>query len=176
MPARTQNVSQHVLANPFPRKRGHNMHFKMCCPNPSHVSTDTKCIWICVDLTHPKPAINQNASQHVLNKPITYNRGYKIHHNLCSPYPARTQHASQHGLTKIIPCQRGRQMHLYMCRPNPSHASEDTKCFSTCVHKNHPMPPKTQNTSQHVLTKSLPLQRGHKINLNMCWTKLSHAR
>jgi hypothetical protein len=67
----------------------------------------------------------------------------------------------------------------------PSNASENTKCFSTCVDQTQPMPASTQNVSEHVLTistmptrtqnvsehvlnKPIPFQRGHKMYLNMC--------
>ena len=33
----------------------------------------------------------------------------------------------------------------------------------------------TQNTSQHVLTKRLPWQRGHKMYVNFTWPNQSHA-
>jgi hypothetical protein len=32
----------------------------------------------------------------------------------------------------------------------------------------HPMLAMTQNESQHVLTKQIPSQRAHKVDINMC--------
>jgi len=45
-----------------------------------------------------------------------------------------------------------------------------TQFISTSVDKIPPIPSRTQNASQHVITKSLPYQRGHKMHLNMCWS------
>ena len=56
-----------------------------------------------------------------------------------------------------------------MCSPNPPHASDNTKCNSTCVDQITPISAKTQNLSKHLLTKPLWFQRGHKIYLNGCW-------
>ena len=47
--------------------------------------------------------------------------------------------------------------------------------MSTCVDQTHSMLARTQNAFQHVLTKSLPCQRGNKMNLNMWWPNLSKA-
>ena len=85
--------------------------------------------------------------------------------------PAKTHNASQHVLTKPIPCQGGHKMYLNMRLPNPYYASEDTKFISTYVDQTHPMPARTQNVSQHVLSKPFPWQRWQKMHLNMCWPK-----
>ena len=37
------------------------------------------------------------------------------------------------------------------------------------------MPGRTQNVSEHAFTKSTLCQRGHKMHLNMCWPKPTHA-
>ena len=121
------------------------------------------------------PARTEFPSQHVLTKPLLYQRGHKMYLNRCwpnpsnanedsrctllcydqtHPMPARTQHVFQHVLTKPIP-----------------------------------LPAKIQNASQNVLPnhrpcqrghkmylKPLPWQRGHKMNLNMCCPKPSNAR
>ena len=55
-----------------------------------------------------------------------------------------------------------------------SHASEDTKCISKML--TGVMPAMTKNTSQLVLTKLTPCQRGHKMHLNICWPNPSYAR
>ena len=89
--------------------------------------------------------------------------------------PASPQSASVYELNKIPQCQRGQKLHLNMHWPKPSHASEDKKCISKCVGKNQPMPARTENASQHVLTKCLPYQRRHKMHLSLCWPNPSHA-
>ena len=87
------------------------------------------------------------------------------------PMPARTQNASRHVLTKLIQCQRGQSQYLNMSRPNITHSSLDTKCISTCVDQTNPIPDRTEKASQHVLTKPIPCQLGHKIYLNLCWQR-----
>ena len=102
-------------------------------------------------------------------------REHKMHLNLCWQNLLHAWNAFQYVSTKPIPCQIENKMHLHFCWPNPTHVGEETKFISTCVEKTHPMTDRTQNVSQHVLTKSLLCQRGHKEHLNMCWSYLSHA-
>ena len=59
--------------------------------------------------------------------------------------------------------------------PNPTHASDNINCFSTWVYQSSPMPVRTQNSSQHVLTKHILCHRGHKMHLNRCWPNLTHV-
>ena len=66
-------------------------------------------------------------------------------------------------------------MFLNMCWPNTYQASEDSNCISTCVDQNQAIPARTQNIPKHVLTKSIPCQRGHKMYRHMCWANTSHA-
>ena len=159
VPARKQNLSQLALTIPIPCQWEHKMYSIICLPNPSYDTEDKKCIWTCVEKTHPMPARTQNVSQLVLNKAVPCQRGDRVYLNLCWP----------------ISRQRGHKMYLNLCWPNITHASEDPKCISTCVDQIPPMPARTQNASQHVLTKPLQCQRGHKMHLNMCWPKLSHV-
>jgi hypothetical protein len=146
------------------------MHFNMCWPKPLY------------DQTPHLPARTLDISQHVLTKPQTGQQEHKIYLNLCWPYysmPARRQNLSnfvltkqkmyQHVVTNPVQCQRGIKMYLNMCWPNPSHASEDTKCMSTCVDLNSHasedrqiisicvdrtpiLPARTKTASQRVLT------------------------
>ena len=146
MPSRTQNISQIVLTKPIPCQQGHKMYLNLCWTNHPHVSENRKYISTCVDQTYPMPA------QHLCWTKCQWR--HKMYLNLCWPnnsdasedtkcnstcvnqtpsIPARTQNVSQLVLTKHFPCQRGHKMHLNMCRPILSHASEDTKCISTCV-------------------------------------------
>ena len=118
------------------------MHLNMCSPTP------------------PMPARTYNTSQLVVTKP--------------PPMPARTQDAS-HVLTLVIQCQQGHKMFLSLCWPNLSHASEYTKCISRREWQTHPMPARTHIVSQHVLTKTIPCQRGQKNHRNMCWANPSHS-
>ena len=89
----------------------------------------------------------------------------------CSQNPsltARTINIPQHVLTKAIPFQLGHKMYLNMFCTNPTHASDDTNCISTLIYQFSPMSARTQNLSQHVLTKPNPCQRGLKMYLSMC--------
>ena len=115
---------------------------------------------------------------HMLTKPLPCHWGHKMYLNIClltPPMPERTQNACHPVLTTHLPCQRGHKMKLKMCWPNPSHASEDTKCVSTCVDQTPPLVARTQSASQHMLTEFSPCQREQKMNLTMWWPNLSHA-
>ena len=128
--------------------------------------------------------------------PIPCQRGPKMYLNLCWSKPnhvseetkyfikcidqnphmtERIQNIILHVLTKPLLCQRARKMHINMGWLNSLHASDDTKCISTCVDQTHTMPVRTQNVSQHLLTKPNPCQRGRKMKLNMCWPITTHA-
>ena len=89
--------------------------------------------------------------------------------------PGRTQNVSQHVFTKSTLCQLGYKMHLNMCCPKPTHASKDIKCISICFDQNYPMSARTQNVSQHAFIKSTLCQLGHKMHLNKCCPKPTHA-
>ena len=127
------------------------------------------------------PARAQNASQHVLTKLLTCPR--RINMGLPKyPMPVRIENASQHVLTKPLQCQQGHKNVFYICWPNRSHVNEDSKCTSpsdTTMYFNmrwsnsshasedtkcsrKPSHARTLNASQHVFTKPLPCQRGHK--------------
>jgi hypothetical protein len=93
-----------------------------------------------------------------------------------SPMPARTKNRSQHVMTKPITCHREHKMHLNMRWPKLSHVSEGKKIISTRVDLTHPLPARTQNASQHELTKQITSQQGHKIYGNMCLPNSSHDR
>ena len=157
MTARTQHISQFVLTKLLPWQRGHKMYLNMCWINPTNASENTKCITKWVDQFPPIPARIQNASQHVLTKPLPCQRGNKRVSpwvDQTRPMPARTQIAFQHVLTKPITSQRGHKMHLIICCQTP------------------PMPASSQNESQLVFTKSLKFQRRHKMHV---LTKLRYA-
>ena len=173
MPINWQNVPQMLLIKHLPW------------------SEDTKCISTCVDQTHPMHVSTQNVSQLVLTKPIPCQRKQKMLLNTwwpnrfhptedtkcistcidqTPPMPARTQNTSQHVLTKPSHDREDTK-----CRPKTSHASEDTKFTSTLCRHNPSQAGEDKNASQLVLTKSLPWQRGHKMYLDLCWPKPSHA-
>jgi hypothetical protein len=57
-------------------------------------------------------------------------------------------------------------MYLNLFCSNRSHACGDAKCISTWVYKTPTMPARTQNAFQQVLSKPLPCQPEHKMNLN----------
>ena len=145
MTVRTQNLSQLVVFKLVPSKGRHKMY------------------------------PYQNESQHELIKPIPLQRGqrgHKIHINRCwqtYPMPTRTQYVSQ----RVLRLHRGHKIHRNKCWRNPSHASEHTKCISKCANETSSIPARTQNIYQIVL--NIPCQRGHKIDLNLCWTNISNA-
>ena len=118
LPARTQNVSQHMLTKSLVCQRGLKIYLYVCCPYPSHASDAIKCISKCVDRTTPMPARTQNVSENVLTKPSHASedrKGISTCFDLTNRMPARTQNVSQQVLTKTHPCQRGHKMHLNMC-------------------------------------------------------------
>ena len=127
-----------------------------CWPNPSHPIEDIICISTCVDKNHPMSPKTLNTSQHVLTKSHPLQREHKMNFNMCR--------------TKLSHARLNTNFW-----PDPSHASENTKCIPSFVDQTHPMPARTQNVSQHVLTKPLPCQWGHEMYLNLCWPNLSHA-
>ena len=155
------------------------MHLNMCWPNLSHASKETKCISTCADQTPPMPAKKQNLSQYkfkinpfLANEDTNCISTYVDH---IHPTKARTPNVSQLVFIKPISLQRGQKLYFNMSWSNPSHASEDTKCISTCIDKTPPMPARTQYLSQHVLAKPFPRQRGHNMHFNMCWPNASHV-
>ena len=91
-------------------------------------------------------------------------------------------------LTKNFSCQRARKMHFNTGWQNHSNASSDIKCISTCVDQMpmstqnaslhvlpmHPIPVRTLNVSQNVMTKPLLCQRWHKMH-HMCWANAYNA-
>ena len=166
MPARTQKAYQHVLTTHLPCEREHNMKLKSCYPSP------------CV----------QRISQLLLTKPITSHRWHNMYLNLCWSNPSHASefttcffHATEdrkYLLTCIQhthPMPKRTQKHLIMCWPKPSNASEDKKCIWIYVDQVDPMHARTRNSSQDVLTKPLPIQRWHKMHLNMFWQNQSYS-
>ena len=99
-------------------------------------------------------------------KPITCQRGHKMHLNLCFQNSIN-EHA------KCISTCDEESKHVLAIQ---SHASTDRKSIATCVGQTKPIPASTQNVSQLVLNKSIPSQLAHKMHLNSCWSNTSHAR
>ena len=161
MTPRIQNESILVLTETYTCQRWNKMYLKKCWTNPSHASEYIKFILTYADEITPMPVRtkpltcqrgHRNISKHVLSTHIYCQRGHKMHLHIwwqTSPKQARTKNVCQHVLTK----------------PPNSHASEDTKCASTCVYITAPITAKTQNESQLVLMKHIPWERGHKIYL-----------
>ena len=154
------------------------MYLKLCWPNPTHASENTKCFSAFVDKNPPMLMIRQNYFN--MYRPNTSNA---IEDTKCistfvdqtPPIPSRTQNLSQHVLTKPILCQQEHKIDLKLRWPNKSHCSEDIKYISIGVWQTPPMPARTKNTSQLLLTKPKTCQRGHKTYLNMCWPNHYHA-
>ena len=145
----------------------------MSKPNPSYASKDTR-----------------NASQHMLNKPIPCKQDHKMHLNLWW-----TNSSHDIWVTKCIStcvCQSSlmleRKQNISQDVFNKKyHASNETKCHSTCVHQMHSLlrghklyiwnfvvqtplkPANTENVSQLVLTKLLSSPWGRKMYLKMCF-------
>ena len=136
---------------------------------------------------HPMTARTQNASQHVLTKPIPCQRGHKMYLNCIDQTTPMAQNVSQYVLTKPLQYQRWLKMYFKMCRPNASHPSEDTNCIYTCDDHTHHKPARTQKVSEQVLTPRMPTRTQHelikpiacqrrlKTYLNMCWPNPSHT-
>ena len=90
--------------------------------------------------------------------------------------PAR-KNSSQLLMTKPLPRQRGHKMYLLLLTKHGLTKSFSTlvaqshiipprkKCTSTSSDQTHPMPACSQNTSQHMLTKPNPCQRGQKMTI-----------
>jgi hypothetical protein len=167
----------------------------MCWPNPFHASQDIKCISKCVDQIHPISGSTENVSQLVLTKPSHASADWKFITPCVDqilPMPATTHNISELALNKPLPYQGEHKIYFNLCWQNPSHAMEDTKCnlicvakaltclpghtkyIPTCVDKIPPMTARTQNVYQLLLTKPLPRQWRHKLQLIMCWSDTSH--
>ena len=165
-PARTQIKSLFEVTKTVPCQQEHKMHLNLCWPNLSHASED---ISTCVDQTPLMAATRQNIPQLVLTKPRTCQRCH-MHLNMCWPIPS---YAIED--TKFIPAcvdqtkpsQRIFKMHLKIYYPNLTHAIQDTKYISNCVDQTYPMPARTQDVSQLVLTNPLPCQRGNTMYLKI---------
>ena len=85
-----------------------------------------------------------------------------------------TRNVTQLLLTKLVECQKESKMNFNFWWANPSHASKD-KCISTCVKEIPPMPVRTRNLSQILLTKRFPCKRIDqtplkKANTESIWT------
>ena len=182
MPARTQNVSQHVLTKSLPCQRG----LKMSWPNLPDASEDRKWISTCGVQTFSMPAktkiiswcVDQIPTKMYLNmnwpNPSHDREDTKCISHACEKpkciatcvdrtiaMPARTQNVSLHVLTKPYPCQRGYKMHLNMCWLNQWGHKMYLKMNWTNPW-NHsedkivsPTRARKRNASQHVLTKTL---------------------
>ena len=65
-------------------------------------------------------------------------------------------------------------MHLNMCSPTPPMPARTYNTSQLVVTKPPPMPARTQDAS-HVLTLVIQCQPGHKMFLSLCWPNLPHA-
>jgi hypothetical protein len=113
-------------------------------------------------------ARTQNVSQLVKIKPIPCQRQHKMHLNMCRPYPSLpggTQKASQHVSPNSSHASDDTKCLSSCVDQIPFHASEVRKCISTCFHQTHTMPARTQNIPQHVFKKPIACQRGQKCIL-----------
>ena len=139
------------MTKPVLWQREHKMHLKLCWPNPSHASGDTKCISTCVT----KRTSQQFGYKMYLNMrwPNHFQKSeHMMHHNMCY-MPANTQTISKYMLTKPVSLKEIHKIHLNLCWPKTSHSSEDKKCISICVDRNPSIHWKTTNVSQ--LTQNL---------------------
>ena len=176
MPVRTQTASQHVLPNSPTLARIHYAS-QHVFPNSCFANENTKSISTCVHLTPLMPA----SSTKVLNKgwpnptlKPQLNMSCQNHHVLTMP--PRKQNASQlmstntsHACvntkcvsTSVGPFQPGQNMYINFCWPShsrevlhkmSSQASGETNYISTCIDQTPPLPARTQNAFQHLLSK-----------------------
>jgi hypothetical protein len=153
MPARIQDVSQLVLTEPTHASK-ETLCSTTCGVQTPPLIKDTKCIASCEDQTTTMPAMTQYKSELVLTNPLPCLRRNEMYLNLCLTNPS---HAS-HDTKCISTC----------CEQSPQNASDDTICISTCVDQTRPMLERELNISQHVLTRPILSQRGHKMYLNVC--------
>ena len=165
----------------WPSQRGHKMHLKLYWPTPPMeikcilkrtlltMSARTQDISRCVHQIPPLPARSPNASKHLLTKPIHWKWGQKmylivsthveIHFISSKPIPRRTHKVSQHVLTKLLTCLRGDKMYLNMF---DFPWQRNQLMYLNMCWKTHPMPARTQNISQIVLTDPLKWQEDTK--------------
>ena len=191
MPARISNSYQHELTGTLPYQRGHKKHLNLFWRNPSFTNEDTKFLSTCLDQTPPLLARKQNVSQHVMYKPIPWQREHKCISksiNQSHPMPARTKQISEIMLQQPLSCQRGHKMHLNISwpslfpgrkqnvsqpettKPIPCHARtlvdwtapKPSRTRKVLVNHNPHMPARTQNSYKHVLIKHIPCQRIHE--------------
>ena len=153
------------------------MHLIMCWPNPSHANEDSKCISTCVEQWHRWQKMHLNMCW------PKRQRGHKMHLNWYWPKTLLCERGHKIYLNmywrKPIQCHRGLQCFSNMWWSNITYTNEDTKSLtyqwgkkiiSACVVK-----ARTQNVSQHELTKHFPWERGHKMLLKMCWPNAYQA-
>jgi len=157
------------------------MYLNLCSPNISHASEHIKCISTCVEQTdsilerkiyistcveqtYPMGGRTRYISQLVLTN-ISHSsddkkcisacqQGKVMHLKVCSPKP--------------LLCQHEHKFYLNMCSPNNSNANEDSTCISTYLDQTQTMPVRTQNISQHVLTKSSHASQDKKCISKVC--------
>jgi len=157
MPARTQNVSQHVLNNPITCQGEHKMHLILCRLNPSHASKDIKCISRFVEQTHPMPAMTKNS----LSIPSHANQDTKCIPTSVEQTPSHASEDREFISTCVYQSHpkpaRTQKVSLYVLT-QPSHDRENSKCNTTCVDQTPPLPASSQNAYQHGLTKLLACQ------------------
>jgi len=170
MPARTNMHLNLCLPKPLPCQQPNEMYLKMSWPIPSHDSEDTKCTHHVLNILF-MPVKTQNLSHHSLNKPLPCQRGQKMNLIMTnSPYASEGHNISHILLTK----QRGHKIYLNQAPPMPAR----TIFISTCYERTNPMPSRTQNISQPILSDTGEAQNVFhymvtkqillKINLNKC--------
>jgi hypothetical protein len=155
MPARTQNISQHVLNKHKICQRGQKIHLNMYWPNHSHPCEDTKSISTYVEQTHRLIVKALNCVKQI--HPMKQENGKCIwtcveenHPDACedtkcistcvdqtSPMKTKNTKCISTWDDKILPWLRGPNMHLNLYWPKSS------------------MSARTKNLTQHVLTKAL---------------------
>ena len=117
----------------------------------------------------------QNTSQHMLTKPLPWQRGHKMYINFCRP---NLSHANDGTNCSSLCVEQTHHTpntsHLNMCWPNP-YMPRRTQDASQFVDKTHPMPARIQNVCQLVLIKPILCQEILKMLLNMCWPNPSYA-
>ena len=188
MSVRTKNASQKLFIKPLTCQRRHKVHLNLLWRNRSHATENTKCISTYVD-----QPITCQREQKMYRNMCSPNPSLDSENtnSMCWPNPfihALTENPSQHVFTKPLPWLQKHRMYLNSscpCQRETKNVSTcvDTNCMYTCVVQIPPMPAvdqpqtmpaRTKKAYQHVLTKPLICQRGHKVHLNFWWSHRSH--
>ena len=154
------------------------MYLKLCWPKPPMPLRSQMHLYMCwTKSLHCKRGHIMHLNMYPFDKmyfkfkPIPRKQEQQMYRNICWP---NTKKKSQHRLTKPRLCQRRHKMLVKMCWPYLSQVSEDTKCSSNSIDLNSHIKARTQNVSQHMLTKRISFPWAYKLH-GTCWPNPFHA-